>query len=158
MKTLWKTSSPVGTLTLQFNEQALEAIHFGDVEIEGYEIMQTPLSDRTVLELEEYFEGKREVFTIPLSLQGTPFQKQVWEILKEIPIGETRTYKDIAQLIGHEKAYRAVGMANNKNKIPIIIPCHRVIGSSGKMVGYAGGLEIKETLLKLEAEYRLKNE
>ncbi len=158
MKTLWKTSSPVGTLTLQFNEQALEAIHFGDVEIEGYEIMQTPLSDRTVLELEEYFEGKREVFTIPLSLQGTPFQKQVWGILKEIPIGETRTYKDIAQLIGHEKAYRAVGMANNKNKIPIIIPCHRVIGSSGKMVGYAGGLEIKETLLKLEAEYRLKNE
>ncbi len=158
MKTLWKTSSPVGTLTLQFNEQALEAIHFGDVEIEGYEIMQTPLSDRTVLELEEYFEGKREVFTIPLSLQGTPFQKQVWEILKEIPIGETRTYKDIAQLIGHEKAYRAVGLANNKNKIPIIIPCHRVIGSSGKMVGYAGGLEIKETLLKLEAEYRLKNE
>lgn len=158
MKTLWKTSSPVGTLTLQFNEQALEAIHFGDVEIEGYEIMQTPLSDRAVLELEEYFEGKREVFTIPLSLQGTPFQKQVWGILKEIPIGETRTYKDIAQLIGHEKAYRAVGMANNKNKIPIIIPCHRVIGSSGKMVGYAGGLEIKETLLKLEAEYRLKNE
>ncbi|NLB21467.1 MAG: methylated-DNA--[protein]-cysteine S-methyltransferase [Clostridium sp.] len=156
MKTLWKTSTPVGILTLQFNQQALEAIHFGDVEIEGYEILQTPLSDRTVLELEEYFEGKLKTFTIPMSLQGTSFQKEVWQALKDIPIGETRTYKDIAQLIGNGKAYRAVGMANNKNKIPIIIPCHRVIGSSGKMVGYAGGLDIKETLLKLERKFETK--
>ncbi len=101
-------------------------------------------------ELEEYFDGKRKEFDLPLKQEGTEFQKKVWNALSKIPYGETRTYKEIAKMIGNEKASRAVGMANNKNNIPIIIPCHRVIGSNGKLVGYALGLDMKQYLLDLE--------
>ena len=101
-------------------------------------------------ELEEYFEGKRKEFDLPLKQEGTEFQEKVWNALSKIPYGETRTYKEIAKMIGNEKASRAVGMANNKNNIPIIIPCHRVIGSNGKLVGYALGLDMKQYLLDLE--------
>ena len=101
-------------------------------------------------QLEEYFEGKRKVFDLPLEQKGTEFQKKVWNALKEIPYGETRTYKEVAKMLGNEKASRAVGMANNKNNIPIIVPCHRVIGSNGKLVGYALGLDMKKYLLDLE--------
>ena len=93
------------------------------------------------------------MFDLPLDPIGTEFQKKVWQALKEIPFGETRSYGEIAKLIGNEKASRAVGMANNKNPIAIIIPCHRVIGANGKLVGYAGGLDLKEKLLKLEKNY-----
>ena len=103
-------------------------------------------------ELEEYFDGKRKEFDLPLKQEGTEFQKKVWNALSKIPYGETRTYKEIAKMIGNEKASRAVGMANNKNNIPIIIPCHRVIGSNGKLVGYALGLDIKQYLLDLESK------
>ena len=103
-------------------------------------------------ELEEYFDGKRKEFDLPLKQEGTEFQKKVWNALSKIPYGETRTYKEIAKMIGNEKASRAVGMANNKNNIPIIIPCHRVIGSDGKLVGYALGLDIKQYLLDLESK------
>lgn len=103
-----------------------------------------------IRELTEYFLGKRKQFTVPLHLVGTEFQKKVWRALLEVPYGKTVTYKDIAKKIGNPKALRAVGMANNKNKIPIIVPCHRVIGSDGKLTGYAAGLSIKEKLLKLE--------
>lgn len=154
MKTFWKISTPIGPLTMQFLEDVLEAIHFGDIEIEGYQRKETRMTKRTTTELEEYFRGERECFSIPISLEGTMFQKEVWQALQKIPIGETRSYKDIAELIGNEKAYRAVGMANNKNKIPIIIPCHRVVGSSGQLVGYAGGLNIKEKLLQQEEHYK----
>ena len=102
-------------------------------------------------ELEEYFEGKRKEFDLPLKQEGTEFQKKVWNALSKIPYGEKRTYKEIAKMIGNEKASRAVGMANNKNNIPIIIPCHRVIGSNGKLVGYALGLDMKQYLLDLES-------
>ena len=101
-------------------------------------------------QLEEYIEGKRKSFNLPLNPKGTEFMKKVWRELMKIPYGETRTYKQIAENIGNPKASRAVGMANNKNPLPIIIPCHRVIGSDGGLVGYALGLEIKETLLELE--------
>lgn len=101
-------------------------------------------------QLKEYFEGKRKEFNLPLEENGTDFQKKVWDALKKIPYGETRTYKDIAKVVGNEKAARAVGMANNKNNIPIIIPCHRVIGNNGALVGYALGLEVKKYLLDLE--------
>ncbi|XMB85944.1 methylated-DNA--[protein]-cysteine S-methyltransferase [Mycoplasmatota bacterium WC44] len=101
-------------------------------------------------ELKEYFEGTREVFNFDLLLNGTEFQKKVWIALMNIPYGETRTYKDIAIEVGSPKAYRAVGMANNKNKIAIGIPCHRVIGSNKKLIGYAGGLHLKEYLIELE--------
>ena len=103
-------------------------------------------------ELEEYFEGKRKEFDLPLKQEGTEFQKKVWNALSKIPYGEKRTYKEIAKMIGNEKASRAVGMANNKNNIPIIIPCHRVIGSNGKLVGYVLGLDIKQYLLDLESK------
>ena len=103
-------------------------------------------------QLDEYFAGIRKEFDIPIKLEGTDFQIKVWKELLKIPYGETCTYLDIAKHIGNPKAYRAVGMANNKNKIMIIIPCHRVIGSNKKLVGYAGGLDVKEKLLKLEKE------
>lgn len=107
-------------------------------------------------ELKEYFEGNREYFNFRIKLDGTEFQKKVWKALMNIPYGETRSYKDIATQIGNPKASRAVGMANNKNRVPIVIPCHRVIGSNKKLVGYAGGLHIKTYLLELE-KCSLKN-
>jgi len=102
-------------------------------------------------QLDAYFAGKLKIFTMPLLFEkGTTFQRSVWKALQSIPYGETRSYKDIATIIGNPKAVRAVGGANNKNPIGIVIPCHRVIGSNGKLVGYAGGLEKKKMLLKLE--------
>lgn len=101
-------------------------------------------------QIHEYFKGDRKVFEIPLFIEGTDFQKKVWEALLEIPYGETNSYKDIGIKIGNKKAARAVGNANNKNPLPLIIPCHRVIGSNGKMVGYAKGIDIKKTLLRHE--------
>ena len=101
-------------------------------------------------ELMEYFEGKRKVFEIPLEVEGTEFQKKVWTEMAKIPFGERMSYGELAKKSGCPKGARAVGLACNKNKIPIIIPCHRVVGSTGKMVGYGGGLEIKEYLLELE--------
>lgn len=110
----------------------------------------TELLIETENQLKEYFNGIRKKFTIPLNPKGTEFMKKVWETLKKIPYGEVRTYKQIAEEIENAKAVRAVGMANHNNPIPIIIPCHRVIGSNGKLVGYALGLDIKKTLLDLE--------
>lgn len=101
-------------------------------------------------ELEEYFDGKRKKFTLPLDLRGTDFQLRVWNVLREIPYGETRSYKEVALAAGNEKASRAVGMANNKNPILIVVPCHRVIGSNGAMTGFACGLDVKKKLLELE--------
>ncbi len=104
-------------------------------------------------QLNKYFEGKLKIFTIPIKIEtGTKFQREVWKALQSIPYGETRSYKDIAIQIANPKAVRAVGGANNKNPIGIVIPCHRVIGSSGKLVGYAGGLDKKEMLLKIEGK------
>lgn len=111
---------------------------------------ETPLIKDAFRQLEEYFAGKRRVFDLPLAPQGTPFQQKVWHALQSIPYGETRTYKQIAEQVGNPLGCRAVGMANNKNPIGIIIPCHRVIGANGKLVGYAGGLNLKSRLLELE--------
>lgn len=107
-------------------------------------------SDKVIEEINEYLSGERKTFDIKLKLIGTPFQQQVWKTLCEIPYGETRSYKDIAIKINNIKAYRAVGQANNKNPIAIIVPCHRVIGSNNQLIGYASGLLLKEKLLKLE--------
>lgn len=108
------------------------------------------LIQNAIQQIEEYFIGKRKIFDLPLAPAGTQFQKQVWTVLTKIPYGETRTYKQIAEMIGSSKAARAVGLANNRNPIMIVIPCHRVIGTNGSLVGYAGGLEMKEKLLMLE--------
>lgn len=112
---------------------------------------ETPLIKKTYLELEEFLNKKRKTFDIPILPKGTNFQKRVWEELLKIPYGQTVTYKDIAQRIGNEKACRAVGMANNKNPIVIIIPCHRVVGTNNNLTGYSGGVEIKQKLLELES-------
>lgn len=101
-------------------------------------------------QLEEYFQGNRKTFDVPVHMKGTPFQQSVWNALREIPYGETRSYKEIAQAIGNPKACRAVGMANNRNQILIIVPCHRVIGADGSLVGFGCGLNAKKYLLNLE--------
>ena len=116
----------------------------------GIKQQETPLLLQAATQIEEYFQGKRVRFQLPLDPAGTPFQKKVWQALLTIPYGETRSYGQIAAQIGSPKACRAVGHANHCNPIPIIIPCHRVVGTSGKLTGYAGGLEAKELLLKLE--------
>ncbi len=127
-------------------------MHFGKVNIEDSNVSETKLIKEAHKQLEEYLNKKRKEFELPLLPQGTEFQLKVWNALKEIPYGQTCSYKDIAIKAGNEKASRAVGMANNRNPIAIFIPCHRVIGANGKLVGYAGGLDIKEKLLDLERE------
>lgn len=115
---------------------------------------ETPVIKEAFRQLSEYFSGNRKTFNLPLLLKGTDFQKQVWQALLKIPFGETRSYKQIAEAIGNPKAVRAVGMANNKNPLLIVVPCHRVIGANGKLVGYAVGLDKKEYLLRLEGSLR----
>ena len=113
-------------------------------------VEETDLIKETKRQLDEYFAGKRKEFDIPTRLEGTEFQKRVWEELRKIPYGKTVTYKDIAEAVGCPKGFRAVGLANNRNPISIIYPCHRVIGSNGSLTGYGGGLDVKEKLLELE--------
>lgn len=120
------------------------------VEDVNCEDESSELSDTAFKQIKEYLNGTRKSFNFPFSVQGTAFQKQVWKALCAIPFGETRSYKQIAESIGNPKASRAVGMANNKNPITIAVPCHRVIGASGQLVGYAGGLEMKKRLIELE--------
>ena len=116
-------------------------------------LQTTELLSMATIQLDEYFQGKRTTFSLQFKLTGTPFQLAVWKELQNIPYGQTTSYKEIAQKINKPKAYRAVGMANNKNPLPIIIPCHRVIGSNGKLIGYAGGLKLKNYLLELEKSH-----
>ncbi len=122
----------------------------GDECPEGYVVAETALIKEAARQLNEYLDGNRKTFDIPLALEGTPFQKAVWKALTDIPYGQTRSYREIAESIGCPKACRAVGMANNKNPATIFVPCHRVIGSNGNLVGYAGGMDIKKRLLELE--------
>ena len=149
--------SPVGALTILAEKKGIRAIKFGKDEEVKSTGKANEMTRWAVKELEEYFKGKRKEFTVPCRPEGTDFQKRVWEALTRIPYGETRTYKEIAAEAGNPGASRAVGMANNKNPVPIIIPCHRVIGSDGKLTGYAGGLGVKEFLLNLERENRDEN-
>ncbi len=117
---------------------------------EGFMKQDTPLLLEAKRQLEEYFAGLRAAFSLPLAPKGTEFQKRVWRELENIPYGKTSTYGQIAEAIGNPNASRAVGGANHHNPIAIMIPCHRVIGADGRLTGYAGGLDIKETLLRLE--------
>jgi methylated-DNA-[protein]-cysteine S-methyltransferase len=126
----------------------------GRKELTSCEIEETPLIRQAIRELMEYFDGKRKEFGISLNPKGTDFQKKVWEALRAIPYGETRSYKQIAEAVGNRNSSRAVGMANHNNPIMCIIPCHRVIGANGSLVGYAGGLDMKATLLSLEQKNR----
>lgn len=143
-------NTKLGKIKICYNQKAITYVKFARDNEDTSKNKKSKLSDKAFKQLDEYFKGKREDFDLPLELNGTPFQKQVWNALTKIPYGTTKSYKDIATAINNPKAVRAVGNANNKNPIAIIIPCHRVIGSSGKLVGYASGLEIKKALLALE--------
>ncbi len=140
-------SFPCGNLRICCNERAVTEISRTELPVGGE---ASPLCDETARELTEYFGGTRREFDVPVETHGTEFQERVWAALRDIPYGETRSYKDIAAAVGNEKACRAVGGANNKNPVCIITPCHRVIGASGAMIGYAGGLDMKKLLLELE--------
>jgi O-6-methylguanine DNA methyltransferase len=169
METLHSTivTSSVGPLFLAASEKGLVALEF-DARLPGQQTIrpnprdlraernrtsfeESPRSMRPyALELEEYFAGQRRGFTFPLDLRGTDFQRACWHALIAIPYGETRTYADIARAVGRPQGFRAVGMANNRNPVAIVVPCHRVIASDGTLCGYGGGLDIKRKLLQLE--------
>jgi len=160
-------ASPVGPLFLAASEQGLVALEF-DRRLPGQQtIRPNPRDMRAesrslrfeesekemssyVRQLEEYFASTRREFTFPLDMRGTAFQVDCWRALMAIPYGETRTYADIARTVGRPQGFRAVGMANNRNPIAIVVPCHRVIASDGTLCGYGGGLDVKRTLLQLE--------
>lgn len=141
------------TLTLIADNNNLLRIDFGSQRPANAIEQTTPVLALAAQQLEEYFHGLRRDFTIPLKANGTQFQQQVWQALTHIPYGMTHTYKELAETIGKPKASRAVGSACNRNPLPIVIPCHRVIGSSGSLTGYAGGLELKVMLLKMEENF-----
>lgn len=145
----------IGKIGIVENGTAITRVDFGEIIPRDVELTETDLLKKANEELQEYFDGKRKLFNLPLAPQGTEFQQKVWKVLQEIPYGKTYSYKDVAIKVGNEKASRAVGMANNKNPIAIFIPCHRVIGANGKLVGYAGGLDVKEMLLAMEKENTL---
>jgi len=150
-KTFNKYSSPIGELIFVCENNKLVSLKLKNDE--GIEISkETEFSKEVSKELDEYFIGKRKTFDIELEPVGTEFQKKVWKELTQIPYGATCTYKDIATAIGNKNATRAVGGANNKNPIPIIIPCHRVVGANKTLTGYAYGLETKKYLLDLESK------
>ncbi|WP_263356178.1 methylated-DNA--[protein]-cysteine S-methyltransferase [Acidicapsa ligni] len=158
MKLVYKfMNSPVGKLKLVASDKGLVAILWQDdnprrvrlgelVEDEKHSVLR-----ETERQLEEYFAGKRKTFSLSLDMRGTPFQNNVWEALLAIPFGETRSYGQLAKQLGTPNASRAVGAANGRNPISIIVPCHRVIGATGKLTGFAGGLDTKAHLLELEA-------
>lgn len=145
----------IGTIKISEKDGKIIGLGFSDYKKENEIEKETDAIRKTYLQLKEYLSGKRKNFDIEIEMIGTEFQKKVWKELLNIPYGETRSYKDIAIAIGNGKACRAVGNANNKNPIAIIVPCHRVVGSNGSMTGYAGGLNIKEKLLKIE-KYNIK--
>jgi methylated-DNA-[protein]-cysteine S-methyltransferase len=153
-------ASPVGKLKLVASKKGLVAILWenhnprrvvlGNLRDDD----RQPILVETERQLKEYFEGKRQDFSIPLDIRGTPFQKSVWEALLAIPFGETRSYGQLAKQLGSPRAMRAIGGASGRNPLSIVVPCHRVIGSSGKLTGFAGGLEAKAQLLKIESQSR----
>lgn len=145
--------SPLGKMLITAENEMITGIRFNSNENPISET--TPVIARCCEQLEEYFTGRRRVFSLPLSQEGTPFQQQVWINLEKIGYGQTISYRQLSKLIGNVKAIRAVGNANSKNKIAVVIPCHRVIGSSGNLVGYAGEIWRKQWLLLHEARYGL---
>ena len=141
-------SFPIGSVTVGYEDDAVVSLKISPSA--GISDSPSLFSDQVAMELQEYFEGKRTRFTFPLRLDGTDFQKAVWQELLRIPYGQTRTYSQVAAAIGRPKASRAVGIACSKNPIWIAVPCHRVIGKNNALTGYAGGLDLKQKLLDLE--------
>lgn len=147
MKKIFYYDTYAGRIGIAEEDGAITNLIFSERD---WKVEETELIKETKRQLDEYFAGKRKEFDVPTRLEGTEFQKRVWNELKNIPYGKTVTYKDIAEAVGCPKGYRAVGLANNRNPISIIYPCHRVIGSNGSLTGYGGGLDVKEKLLALE--------
>ena len=145
--------SEIGFLEIVGNQKGILTITFGADEFESDPNLPAPMAE-CLRQLDEYFTGQRQKFSIPLLLEGTDFQKAVWRQLQKIPFGQTASYGDIARAVGSPRAFRAVGNANNKNPIPLIIPCHRVIGSDGKLIGFGGGIWRKEWLLDHEKRFQ----
>lgn len=141
--------SPFGLLQARFHKDKLTSLNF--IQQEKFKLTDSKglaaEAKQLIEELNSFFEGSRKVFELELDVEGTGFQKKVWQQLREIPYGETRTYRQVAQQLGNPDAARAVGMACHRNPIAIIIPCHRVVGTGGKLTGYASGLDIKQSLL-----------
>lgn len=152
MRNMYYYETTIGTLAIAENENYLTNLYFESdiISAEKYEIRETKILRRAHMQLQEYLRGERQKFCLPLNPRGTSFYQSVWDCLLGIPYGETKSYKEIAELLGKEKACRAVGSANNRNPLPIFIPCHRVVGATGDLVGYRGGLSVKEQLLELE--------
>jgi len=149
--------TPIGTITLFGNNSYLQEVHFKKIKTDA---KKAPIKSPVGLakkQLAEYFKGKRVVFDVPLSPEGTEFQKKVWKNLQKIPFGKINSYGELADKIGNPKASRAVGGANNKNPIPLFIPCHRIVGASGDLVGFAPGLGAKRWLLDFEGHNIRKN-
>ena len=154
----WTEVTEVDGLALRLvsSDSGLTAIDFAPWRaVEGKRNDRNPLALEAARQLRAYFAGELRQFDLPLDLHGTDFQRRVWKKLVGIPYGETRSYRQIAQAIGSPQAVRAVGAANGANPIPIVVPCHRVIGASGKLVGYGGGLPLKKRLLELEGAISL---
>jgi AraC family transcriptional regulator of adaptative response/methylated-DNA-[protein]-cysteine methyltransferase len=158
-----RTATPLGPMLIGCTADALVLLEFVDrrqlaaqIERVGRRTKavfvpdESPLAERTSTQVREYFEGSRRAFAVPLQLVGSSFEREVWEALLEIPFGETRSYADVARRVGRGAAVRAVGRANSMNAVAVVVPCHRVVGSDGRLVGYGGGLWRKERLLELE--------
>ncbi|KOO15185.1 cysteine methyltransferase [Vibrio xuii] len=147
-------TSPLGVMTLQANDDGMLGAWFETQTTQpenlGEYVEDHQILNSVITQLDEYFSGQRKVFNIPLAANGTEFQKKVWQALTTIPYGQTWSYQDLANAIDNPKAVRAVGLANGKNPVSIVVPCHRVIGKNGKLTGYAGGVERKAQLLELE--------
>ncbi|MDR2073090.1 MAG: methylated-DNA--[protein]-cysteine S-methyltransferase [Spirochaetaceae bacterium] len=151
MKRVFFYEYPIGPLGIAEEEGAITGVFFAQKKTPpGFSTGETPVIQRAAAQLAEYFTGRRRVFDLPLVLKGTAFQVSVWKALQSIPLGETCSYENVAVHIGNPRACRAVGMANNRNPIAIIVPCHRVIGKDGSLTGYGGGLDIKRYLLTME--------
>ena len=158
----WVFASPIGDLYLVASEKGLQKLVYKKQPIAFADSLKGAAPEikilaETVKQLTEYFSGKRQSFDLTLDIQGTDFQKQVWKVLSKIPFGKTYSYRDVAQKIKNEKAMRAVGTANGRNPVSIVVPCHRVIAADGTLGGYAGGLPAKIKLLQLErAKFRIR--
>ncbi|MEG1775590.1 MAG: methylated-DNA--[protein]-cysteine S-methyltransferase [Clostridia bacterium] len=151
MKHAVLVNTPIGWMALTEEDGALVRADFSATPPDKVELLETPLLARAAQELAQYFAGGREAFAVPLHPHGTPFQLRCWAALQQIPYGQTRSYQEQAVMIDNPRACRAVGMANHCNPLPIFIPCHRVVGKNGALIGYGGGLSIKERLLRLES-------
>jgi methylated-DNA-[protein]-cysteine S-methyltransferase len=153
MKTIYQYTSPIGILRLEEEDDFIVGLGLDNSPL-CKESHTTSMLEETVRELSEYFAGKRTAFDVPVRATGTEFQEKVWEQLRRIPYGETRSYGDIAEAAGNPKAARAVGHANNRNPVMILIPCHRVIGADGSLVGFGCGIAAKKYLLDLELHHK----